>query len=67
MNYYRTTTKIEKLLSAIFSSTHKHTGNHINGFPEFLLPFFIPGKGTVDLIYTAIYLLKLYFIPVSFD
>ena len=48
-------------LSAIFSSTHKHTGNHINGFPEFLLPLLIPGKGTVDLIYTAIYLLKLLF------
>lgn len=48
-------------LSAIFSSTHKPTESHISGFLEFLLPLPIPGKGTVDLIYTAICLLKLLF------
>lgn len=50
MNYYRATTKIKKLLSLDLKKKK-----------EFLLPLLIPGKGTVDLIYTAIYLLKLLF------
>ena len=53
-------------LSAIFSSTHKPTGSHINGFLEFLLPLPIPGKVPLIFILLFVYF-NFYFTPVSFD